>query len=364
MMIKMFFRLGGELVKKIWNGLRYGDGQTRACIGGVLLFAVLAVVLMVVSCLSGKFGIFILGLLSAVVAIIISQTFHLVEDSFVAVTDSKGGKNSVRAYSAKKINAMEQKKDKEPETHTKGETGHETEEAKRFDGYNQQYMKKIYRKYHVKKDHRPIIIDSSDSYHIKECPAFIWRVHNKVYLLLLEKEPRKIAISRDLITHMEYEPKVRCDRSKEYLAFKKENLVTGVFREFLPDYFESKAQNRNLKYKNLYKLHADIMLTNRSAYTVMDLLCLDFVPKDKITQSDKLNSYFKKVYAAYILYQDKVYSITEYKNQIEEILKELCYSDVPRSEFQATLDNMVKGRMISREYADYYSSLKDKKRLS
>ena len=102
------------------------------------------------------------------------------------------------------------------------------------------------------------------------------------------------------------------------------------------------------------------MLSNRSAATVMDLLCLNFMPDDKITRSDKLNGYFKRAYAAHLMYQDKVYSITEYKENIETILKEMCYADLPDREFRVTLENMVKGRMISDEYADYYSGMKKK----
>lgn len=353
-------------MKKIWNALRYGDNQTKRCIGGVIFFSVLAVCLIIVSCLIGNFGIFILGLLSCVVAIILSQTFQLVDDSFVAEVNETGKKDTVYTYSAKKT----KKKDNtigenfSPKTESGDVEEDEGENIKKqpaqFEHYNQQYMKKIYRKYHVRKDHRAIIIDSSKTYQIKECPAFIWRVHSKVYLLLLEKEPRKISISRDMIRHMEYEPRVRGNRTKEYLAFQKDNLITSVFEGYLPDYFDSKAQNRNLKYKNLYKIYPDILLSNRSAATVMDLLCLNFMPDDKITRSDKLNGYFKRAYAAHLMYQDKVYSITEYKENIETILKEMCYADLPDREFRVTLENMVKGRMISDEYADYYSGMKKK----
>lgn len=346
---------------KIWNALRYGDAQTRKCIGGVLLFSVLAIVLIVISGISGKFSWFIVGLISAVIAIIISQTFTLVDDDFVAEINRDGKKESVRSYSAKKedksVLEISMDETEKPDSRSLEKAD---EKNALFDHYNQQMMKKIQRKYHVKKDHRPIIIDSSKSYHIKECPAFIWRAHSKVYLLLLEKEPRRISISRDLIMHMDYAPNIRCDTSKEYLAFQKPCLITSVFEAFLPDYFDSKAKNRNLRYKNLYQIYPDILISNRSAATVMDLLCLHFMPDDKITQSEKLNGYFKRVYAAHILYQDRVLSITEYKEKVEQILKELCYGEIPMREFQVTLENLVKGRMISQEYADYYMEMRRK----
>lgn len=382
-------------MKRIWNALRYGDGETRKCIGSVILFSVVAVVLIVVSGISGKFGLFIAGMIAAMIAILVSQTFTLVDDDFVAEVDGKGNKDTVRSVSvmrngvssrnqtnAKDLTKKEPEEDKPEENHgqERDESGEEKseqnserkkkqknepdekrqEDADRFDHYNEQLLKKIRKKYHVKKDHRPILIDSSKTYGIKESPAFIWRVHNKVYLLLIEKEPRKISISRDMILNMGYVSDVRADKTKEYLAFQKDNLITSVFGGFIPDYFDSKAKNANLKYKHLYEIYPDIRISNRSAAQVMDLLYLNFMPKDKITQSEKLNGYFKRIYAAHIMYQDRVYSITEYKEAVENILKELCYAEMPDQEFVITLENLVKGRMISSEYANHYMEYRSK----
>ncbi|MDE6626841.1 MAG: hypothetical protein K2K56_10810 [Lachnospiraceae bacterium] len=365
-------------MKRIWNALRYGDSETRKCIGSVILFTVAALVLIVVSGLSSHFELFIVAMIFGIVALVISQTFTLVDDDFVAEIDKQGDKDTVRSVSVIK-NGVSSKASSSREKSSKPETSGEewkTAEKKlekreemekgpepaRFDHYTPQMLKKIQRKYHMKRDHRPIIIDSSASYHIKECPAFIWRTHNKVFLLLLEKEPRKICISREMILHMDYVPNVRADRDKEYLAFQKDNMVTGVFKEFLPDYFDSKAEKANLKYKHLYEIYPDIRISNRSAYEVMDLLYLNFMPQDKITQSDKINGFFKRVYAAHIMFKDRVYKITAYKEDVERILKEMCYVEMPEQEFIITLDNLVKGRMISEEYAEHYIDYREKVR--
>ncbi|MCM1496894.1 MAG: hypothetical protein NC124_00330 [Clostridium sp.] len=365
-------------MKRIWNALRYGDSETRKCIGSVILFTLAALVLVVVSGLSGRFELFIVAMISGIVALVISQTFTLVDDDFVAEIDKQGDKDTVRsvsvvkngvssttASSKEKASKTEDAGVEQADTEDKAERRRKSEkgvEPAQFDHYTQQMLKKIQRKYHVKRDHRPIIIDSSSSYRIKECPAFIWRTHNKVFLLLLEKEPRKICISRDMILHMDYVPDVRADRDKEYLAFEKDNMVTGVFREYLPDYFDSKAEKANLKYKHLYEIYPDIRLSNRSAYEVMDLLYLNFMPQDKITQSDKINGFFKRVYAANIMLKDRVYKITAYKEDVERILKEMCYAEIPEQEFIITLENLVKGRMISGEYARHYMDYREKVR--
>lgn len=358
---------------RIWNALQYGDFETKKSIGSVILFIVLGIVLIVVAGVSGNFYLFVGGMISGVVALIISQSFRLVNDDFVAQVGADGKKQSVKSVSvmkngvssAQRAKQNEAKKAKQEESQERS-FAHEGQEQDlkgkeaSFAHYNDQMLKKIRRKYHVKKDHRPILIDNSKSYRIKECPAFIWRVHNKVYLLLLEKEPRRICISRDLIRHVDYFPRVRVNRQAEYKAFESENMITNVYREFLPDYYNSKAKDPNLKYKNLYQIYPDIQIPNRSIAQVMDLLYLNFMPDDKITQSDKINGFFKRVYAANILYKDRVYRITEYKEKIEAILQELCYAEIPATEFEITLENLVKSRLISEEYAAHYMDVRRK----
>lgn len=376
---------------RIVNALKYGDGETRKCIGSVILFSVVAVILIVIASLTGKFSLFIIGLISAVVAIIISQTFTLVDDDFVAEVGKDGAKDTVASVSVKrngiisgsssgsgsgkKNDSEKNKGDKNKKTGFLDDSGDNSGElrsgkeesdkmpsdkqhldSERFENYDNHELKRIKKKYRVKKDHRPILIDRSETYKIRECPAFIWRVHNKVYILLLEKEPRKLCISRDMIHNVGYRPGIKVDRKKEYVAFHKENLITNVFSEYLPDYHPSKTRNDPFMIKNLYTIYPDIYITNRSISQVMDLLYLNFMPEDKITKSDKLNGFFKRVYAANILYKDRAYSITEYKNEVEKVLGEMTYADMPRREYDSTLANMVKGHLISQEYADYYEA--------
>lgn len=397
-------------MKRIWNALRYGDAETRKCIGSVVGFSALGIILIVISAIASNFYLFIFGLLSVMVAAIVSQTFTLVDDDFVAEIDKAGDKDTVRSVTVKKTitssgqSKPHEKKDtekikehkKKPEESEKDDKKDNSEDDKKpekkkeaislekpeakvkppkkprkaaqeeplqpaqFKHYSKKALERVKRKYRVRKEHRPIIIDSSVSYGIKECPAFMWRIHNKVYLLLLEKEPRRISISRDLIRHMGYEPNVEAGPEGEYEAFKKESLVTSVFKEFLPDYKIVKGKDGKKKVKNLYTIYPDIHISNRSANDVLDLLCLNFMPEDKITKSDALNGFFKRIYAAQILYMDQVYEIMEYKESVENTLKDMCYAEMSKREFTETLDNLVKGKLISKQYANYYLEMRNK----
>ncbi len=368
-------------MKRVWNALLYGDSETRKCIGSVIFWSLLALILIVVSGIWGQFYIFIVGMIAGIAALMVSQTFTLVDDDFVAEVNRDGDKEAVRSVTVQKNgliygNKEQQSKKRESEGEEQTDEGKQDKQASqdmekmedevqdinRYAKYNQQVLKKVKRKYRIKKDHRPIVIDYCESYRIKQCPAFIWRAHNKVFILLLEKEPRRICISRELIHNMGYKSGVRADKSKEYIAFQKENLVTKVFEEYLPDYHDAKVKNDSLKVKNLYTIYPDICLTNRSAYEVMDLLLLNFMPKDKITESDKINGFFKRIYAANILFKDKVYSISEYKENVDKALKEMCYAEIPRREYMLTLENLFKARLISKQYVTHYIALRDKVR--
>lgn len=385
-------------MKRVWNALIYGDAETRKCIGSVLFFSVLAVVLCVAAVVSGEFNILIFGMIAAIIAIMISQTFTLVDDDFVAEINKNGEKDTVRSVTVQKngliygtgskttshlksseLNARQLqntvKKDGESgkedansdlsikeDEKNKNVEDLELQDINRYANYNQKVMKRMKRKYRIKKDHRPIIIDSSEAYRIKQCPAFIWRAHNRVFILLLEKEPRKIVISREMIHNMGYKAGVRADKSSEYIAFQKDNLVTRVFEEYLPDYHDAKLKNDPLKVKNLYTIYPDICITNRSAYQVKDLLLLNFMPKDKITESDMVNGFFKRVYAANIMFKDKVIGINEYKEEVELALKEMCYAEIPRREYILTLENLYKARLISKQYVTHYVVMRDKAR--
>lgn len=380
-------------MKKLWNALIYGDSETKKCIGSVLFFSILAIVLIVISGILGKFNVFIVGMIMAIVAIMISQTFSLVDDDFVAEVNKHGDKETIHSVSVQKNgliyggahlqeSVQKEKKStiKDKKNYYKSENieegpmdmsspeeninpipqkADEIQDINRYEKYNQKMMKRVKRKYHIKRDHRPIIIDSSEKYQIKQCPAFIWRAHDKVFLLLLEKEPRRITISRELIHNMGYLPGVKVDREKEYVAFQKENLVTQVFSEYLPDYHDAKVKNDPLKVKNLYTIYPDICITNRSAFQVKDLLLLNCMPQDKITQSDMLNGFFKRIYAANIMFKDKIYTITEYKEEVEQTLKEMCYAEIPRREYVLTLENLYKARLISKQYIQHYTAMRD-----
>lgn len=377
-------------MKRFWNTLLYGDWETRKCIGSVMLFAVLALGLMIASGVTAHGYLFIFGLIAGVISLLISRSFTLVNDDFVAETGADGEKESVKAVTVQKDSKKTEGLQKEDiaddkpvksgseqekmlphagksrlkEEAVQEETVQEEDDV-RYARYSKQELVRIKKKYRVRKDHRPILIDNSKTFHIKECPAFIWRGHKKVFLLLLEKEPRKITISRNLIRHMGYASDVQADYAREYRAFQKKNLITSVFGEYQPDYFDPKprdvkSKKLHIQYKHLYTIYPDIQISNRCAAEVMDLLCLNFMPEDKITRSEKINGYFKRIYAAYILFRDRVYSAVEYKKVVENTLEELCYAEMPEEEFVITLENLVSASLISQRYADCYIEVKSK----
>ena len=89
-------------MKRIWNALIYGDAETKKCIGSVIFFSILAIALIIVAGISGQFNLFIFGMIAAIVAIMVSQTFTLVDDDYVAEVNKAGDKETVRSVSVQK----------------------------------------------------------------------------------------------------------------------------------------------------------------------------------------------------------------------------------------------------------------------
>lgn len=183
-------------MKRLWNTLLYGDRETRKCIGSVIFFVILALSLMIASGITAQVFLFIFGLIAGVVGLLISRSFTLVNDDYVAETGSKGEKDTVKAVTVQKKggNKEEEKVETVQEEDTvrnkmiKSEMENEERvphirpdklsedmegirEDTNYDHYDKQVLVKIKKKYRVRKDHRPILIDNSKSYHIKECPA-------------------------------------------------------------------------------------------------------------------------------------------------------------------------------------------------
>lgn len=229
-----------------------------------------------------------------------------------------------------------------------------------LDSYDKRKIKKTFHKYKVKKDHRMVLVDFSEKYHIKQAPAYIWVSGNEFHLLLIEDEPRHLIFPRFSINAITYLKKQPVNPDIDYPAFKRKNMLTELFKPCLPDYSHSTVVTDLTAYKNLYGIAGGIYFTNNSAKHLFDLLGAEFAVDDKVTASNKVNVFFKDAYKSNILLRDSVIDANGYADRISKTLDSMARSSISYNEFKDTLNLMIKNKLITQEFAMYYMDVRDK----
>ena len=227
------------------------------------------------------------------------------------------------------------------------------------ESYTKKKIKKTLHKYKVIKDHRMVIVDRSDKYHIYQTPAYVWVEDNQFHILLIEEEPRLLMIPIFRISEISYLKKQPADVEKDYSLFKKSTILTESFRPYLPDYNQSNKTTDLTSYKNLYGISQGIYFTNNSAKNLFDLLGVDFYVEDKVTTSNKVNIYFKEAYKANIKLRDNILDANGYADSITKTLDDMAHSNISYAEFKDTLNLMTKNKLITDEYANHYMDVRN-----
>lgn len=333
-------------MKKIINGLRYGNAKTKGYIIAtlaLLIFGIVSLVAVIMTQLPlwGMSTIFCF-----ILAIIIMQSVHFQKTGEVKLGKKKGSTNVDNKKKTKETANSEE----EPANEEEEETIAKEDE---LDQYDEKTVKKIMVKYKVNKDHRPIIIDSCNSQNIWQCPAYVWVEKGELKLLLFEKEPRRITISQSELTSMTYERNVSADADMDYRQLNKETFLKLIFSSYLPTLFEERIGQRNYR-KNLYVIGKDFKITNTSAKVMMNLLKLNLSVESLIRDPKLHNVYFESAYALNIMLKDTVLSVSEYKTEIKSLLQKLTDAQINRDVFLNYMDQLVRARLITQEYAEYY----------
>ena len=372
----------GDTMKKILNGLRYGNKKTKTYIIGVLLLLFM-----------GTFSIWKLGAtalplwgmaaaFSYLLAFILIQSVSFQKSGEIANTKQekqenkdiniKKHKNDKKDIKDKKDKKEIGKHDNTSESHAlqwqdaeEKETEDELEEDYDPDLVLQQYdeakLKTVFVKYKVHKVHYPIMIDSCTSHKIFQCPAYAWLEKGVLYLLLLEKEPRKLTISLAGVNEITYERGVLANPTRDYTSFTKPSLINMIFSTYLPHvYEESIAGKRSLR-KNLYVIGQDLKVTNTAAATMFKMLSVNLSVRKQIRDMEFQNPYFEGAYALNVMLKDTVISVNEFKIKIKDILQKLADAKISNVEFMKYMNQLIQGRLITREYAQYYIEQRNKK---
>ncbi|MEG2439968.1 MAG: hypothetical protein RSB37_00520 [Acetivibrio sp.] len=350
-------------MRKIWYSMLYGDFKTKVYLWSMVILFILSMSFFGAALITWSFPIGVGGAVALCLDVLIYLSISFEE----LVKD--GEKQALKKRVKKQLN---QKKDGEELIEESGmeelvkknkeemqkEEDREENKKTHLDQYDDKTIKQLMIQYKVKKEHKKIMIDISQTFHIKNCPAYIWKERKEVFLLLLEEKPRIIHIPIEKIRTIGYEKMVDARPSIDYGEFKEHCMITKLFSEFLPQYKEGTYRGKPGVYKNLYRMAPDIQITNTSARNLFDVLGVDFEIKDEVTNSDFYSAYYKMAYKTNILWKDGVIGTSEYKEKIKELLNLVATEKLSKQIFDELLEQLVKNKLITIEYAAYYRELR------
>lgn len=392
--------LNGEwckrMIEKIINSLLYGDSKTKSYMWSMLLLFVTGAGFGIAAIVTGTLPLWVFSValfgLDGMIAQSISfkdmvkagnerahsekrkklkkKTEKMEKDSSTEGKKKSGeeliNELGIKEFSKPELDAPEDEVENTPDKDSKKKAlepeetqkEQETKDQSNLKQYDEKTVKKIMVKYKVKKEHRKVIIDSSEAFHIHECPAYLWKDHKHVNFLLLEESPRIIKIPCEKIHSIGYKKLVPANPTNDYASFMEPCMVTKLFSEYLPQYKEGNYHGKLGVYKNLYTIVPDICITSASARNLLELLPVEFMPKDEVMRSESHSEYYKMAYKTSILWKDSVISTAEYKNRIKNLMTFLASEQISKEAYMDLLRQLVASKMITSDYASYYYELK------
>lgn len=339
-------------MQKIINALKYGNTKTKCYIICIFL-------------------LFLCGGVSAILAgIKVSPLFAMVAIFslllgiiLMSSVSFQGPVTTIKLSENKEVSSSKFKKNKIENVIKEDVDSEDDKEEAYLDNYNEKAVKKIFSYYKVKRDHVPIMLDSCKSENIRQCPAYAWLDKRYLHILLLEKEARKIEIPVKMVTRISYERGVLAHPEIDYANFSKPSFLSLVFSSLLPTVYEEGEGVRRLHRKNLYVIGNDIMVTNTSAKTVFDLLRLDLTLPEEEIYNKKYSPYFTAAYKLNIQLKDGALSVKDYKLRMKEVLQKLAEAEITEQDFSGYMKQLIQGRLITKEYADYYVEYRKKRTM-
>lgn len=334
------------MIQKIWTSFRYGNRKTKLLILSVAALFLLTAICIIMVIIT-KSPLWALGsAFSLILTIIFMQSVSFKSSGQLTPLNNKNEESKSKAK-IKENKAVDNSKENDDEKVETDETGY-------LSALRQSDIKQIMVSNKVRKDHKPVMIDLCKSENIKQCPAYIWTAKGYFYMLLLEKQPRRVRIPKIKVNKITYNPGVIVKRLTDYQEFQKPSFVSLTFGSFLPTHYEEIENSKTVYKKNLYVLEPDIMFTNTSIKSVIRLLKFNVTVEDKITCSEKYSEYFKEAYKINLLWKDGIYTTQEFKSEIKKMLQNMAESHISSKYFLESMKQMVTGRLVTKEYADYY----------
>lgn len=307
--------------------------------------------------------LFVLTAVTAIYAIVA----HSVESGIIAIFAGVLGLVLMSSFSFRTIehrdnDKMEQSvKNAEKESENRKIKKEENIKGQYLQQFSEKKLQSILKENKIKKVNAPVMVDYSEKYRIKECPAYIWRDKNNFYILLLEKQTRKLVIPLSTLKYIHYEPGIRADVGKDYQFFRESSFIGQMFGGFLPTYYNGQGRQSYFYKKNLYSIAPDIRFTNTSARNLMKILDLNVNIKHSLLDKEEYAQYYQILFQYNVLWKDGVIKIEEYRDKVKLHLKKIADNHkVSTEEYRTMIMKFLKYRWITDEYADFFIGYKEK----
>lgn len=345
-------------MKKLLNSLKYGNSKTKFYIISVLLLLILGGVSLVfaITKTSPLWGMAAAFFFILAILMMNSVSFKgPIELKNIEVTTHNKKKKDIE-------DAVDTRKFHEKSKKEEIEEADEEENAEYLEKYSEDKVTKLFSYYKVKKNHVIVMIDYCASERIRQCPAYMWIENKSLNFLLLEKEPRKVVIPSEKVKSVNYEKGVLAFPESDYETFQRPSFVSFVFNGLLPSVYEDSKSGKTIYRKNLYVISPDIKVTNTSAKVVLDLLQMELKLPEEEEYNRRYSPYFTAAYVLNIKLKDGVISVKDYKTNIKTVLQQLAEADISMEDFKIYINQLVLGRVVTKEYADYYIEVRNKKK--
>jgi len=217
--------------------------------------------------------------------------------------------------------------------------------------YDEVKLRKAMHAYKVKREHVLIMIDYCQSEQVSQCPAYAWKDYNYVYFLLLEQEPRMIKAELSKIDGVHIRRGMTARPTSEYVNMKEKSLVSKLFAEYLPNYYQTSDGYRVEFKKNMYSVAPGIWCTSTSVKNICKLIPGRFYLDGSAIAEE--NEYYQDIYIARVLFWDGIYTPADYKEKVIAGLTRLAEANISMDVFHEYLAKMLLKGLIPQEYADY-----------
>ena len=335
------------MLEKLINTLRYGNAKTKQKLYFILVFFVVGIVFLITAIV---FQNVLFGLLAFLVLFVDGLTLFNTsfEQKSISVKKEEKEKKDSKKEDEEEPGALEwvfgEKKEQEEEKVKE-------EDENPLVQYDDKKLKKLFVKYKVKKEHVTILIDECRAEKIYECPAYMWKDRVYLYFLLLEKEARMIKFPCKDIEDIIVRRGVLARPADEYQELQENRVIHMIFGELLPKYYQKEKSYRKEYQKNLYSVVSGIWCTSGSVSNMLKILPSKFSLEDN--RLDNMNSYYREIYIARVLFFDGILSPKQYKEKVLETLSALVKSDLSDGTIQDYLSQMMMTGLLPKEYVDF-----------